>query len=59
MREFGVFFLTLISVIMSGCIRQSRLDYALDSAGSNRTELEAVLDHYRSADPNSQKLRAS
>jgi len=59
MREFGVFFLTLISVIMSGCIRQSRLDYALDSAGSNRTELETVLDHYRTIDPNPQKLRAA
>lgn len=48
-----------MATILSGCIRQSRLDYALDSAGSNRTELEAVLDHYRSADPNSQKLRAA
>ena len=44
--------------IMSGC-RQSRLDYALDSAGSNRVELESVLDHYRSVDSNLQKLRAA
>ena len=49
----------MCATILSGCIRQSRLDYALDSAGSNRTELEAVLDHYRSADPNPQKLRAA
>jgi uncharacterized protein YsxB (DUF464 family) len=39
-----------MATILSGCIRQSRLDYALDSAGSNRTELETVLDYYRSAD---------
>lgn len=48
----------VMATIMSGC-RQPYLDYALDSAGSNRSELESVLDHYSSSDTNPQKLRAA
>lgn len=35
------------------------LDEALEKAGKNRTELESVLEHYRTADPDSQKLAAA
>ena len=48
-----------IATIIFGCTGQSRLDYALSSAGSNRSELEAVLNHYRTVDTNPQKLRAA
>lgn len=41
------------------CGQISDVQYVMKSAGSNRTELEAVLDHYRTADPNSQKRRAA
>lgn len=35
-------------LIMSGCIsRPDRLEYALEFAGKNRTELEKVLEHYK------------
>ena len=44
---------------MGGCADRSYLNYALTSAGSNRTELEAVLNHYRETDPNPDKLRAA
>lgn len=54
-----LFLLCLTSVIAAGCSNLSHLDYALDSAGSNRSELESVLDHYRSVDTNPQKLRAA
>jgi hypothetical protein len=35
------------------------MESALNQAGSNRTELEAVLNHYRDTDINPQKLRAA
>lgn len=35
------------------------LRYALRSAGENRAELESVLDHYRTVDPDEQKLEAA
>ena len=44
---------------MAGCADRSYLNYALTSAGSNRPELEAVLNHYRETDPNPEKLRAA
>ncbi len=44
---------------MAGCADRSYLNYALTSAGSNRTELVSVLNHYRSVDPNPDKLRAA
>ena len=49
--------LTLFTVL--GCTDSSLLQEVMDSAGSNRTELEAVLDHYRTADNNPLKLRAA
>ena len=44
---------------MGGCADRSYLNYALTSAGSNRPELETVLNHYRETDPNPDKLRAA
>ncbi len=46
----------LISVLLLSCSAPSPLDYALEQAGSNRPELEKVLDHYKS-DP--EKLSAA
>lgn len=37
----------VMMVIMSGCVNQSRLDFALQEAGENRHEIQAVLDHYK------------
>lgn len=51
--------LALGATCLIGCTGQSRLDYALSSAGSNRSELETVLEHYRTVDTNPQKLRAA
>ncbi len=47
------------TVVMMGCVRGSHIDEILDSAGSNRIELETVLNHYRTVDPNPDKLRAA
>ena len=44
---------------MGGCADRSYLNYALTSAGSNRPELETVLNHYQESDPNPDKLRAA
>ena len=49
----------LTATIATGCNDISPIANVLDSAGSNRSELEAVLDHYRTQDNNPQKLRAA
>ena len=41
------------------CTNLSPVAEVLDSAGSNRTELETVLNHYRTVDNNPQKLKAA
>ncbi|MCQ2068836.1 MAG: hypothetical protein MJY68_07060 [Bacteroidaceae bacterium] len=46
-------------MICSGCCQGDALNRALQSASSNRCELVSVLNHYRSVDPNSDKLRAA
>lgn len=59
MKRFGYIMLIAVSAIFIGCGNRSCLDEVLDSAGSNRSELEAVLNHYRSIDPNPDKLHAA
>jgi len=61
MRRSAQSLLVLVSstVLIGGCADHSYLNYALTSAGSNRPELEAVLNHYRETDPNPDKLRAA
>ncbi len=44
---------------MAGCTTRSALENALNQGGSNRSELETVLSHYKSSDANPQKLRAA
>ena len=51
--------LLLTAAIATGCNDISPIASVLDSAGSNRSELEAVLDHYRTQDNNPQKLHAA
>jgi len=41
------------------CTSGSALEQVLNSAGSNRPELESVLPHYRTTDVNPDKLRAA
>ena len=47
--------------IFSSCSNESdaMLRYALEQAGDNRPELESVLEHYRTADDNPEKLVAA
>ena len=50
-------FITLFLFIVSSCKETNqRLEYALDFAGSNRVELEKVLDYYKG---DALKLKAS
>ena len=49
--------LTLLFLI--GCAQIGDIQYVLKSAGSNRPELENVLEHYRAIDPNPDKLCAA
>lgn len=58
MRRGGLL-LTVITALLAGCTTRSTMESALNQAGSNRTELEAVLNHYRDTDINPQKLRAA
>lgn len=58
MKRFELL-LFAVAAILNGCGNRSCLDEVLDSAGSNRSELEAVLNHYRSIDPNPDKLHAA
>ncbi len=58
MRRGGLL-LTVTTALLAGCTTRSAMESALNQAGSNRTELEAVLNHYRDTDINPQKLRAA
>ena len=49
----------VITLLFYCCTYSTELNRSLESAGSNRAELEAVLSHYRTADPNPYKLRAA
>ena len=54
-----MFALPLLLVVCSGCGQSVALNRTLQSAGSNRSELVSVLNHYRETDPNPDKLRAA
>ena len=58
MRRGGLL-LTVTTALLAGCTTRSTMESALNQAGANRTELEAVLNHYRDTDINPQKLRAA
>ena len=58
MRRGGLI-LTVTTALLAGCTTRSALENALNQAGSNRSELETVLSHYKSSDANPQKLRAA
>ena len=51
-----VLFNFIIVLLISSCTQVSPLDYALEQAGSNRPELEKVLEHYND---NPEKLAAA
>ncbi len=48
-----------MTVLSVGCNHQPSIADVLDSAGPNRSELEAVLSHYKTNDNNPQKLQAA
>ena len=49
----------LASIYIVSCSNYSLFVEVMDSAGSNRSELETVLDHYRIDDPNPEKYKAA
>mgnify|MGYP003482041598 FL=1 len=50
----------LILTLLCSCNTESiQIHYALKAAGSNRSELKSVLKHYRTADPDKEKLAAA
>ena len=58
----GIFalFLLFLTFLFSGCNRDYKyLRYALKVAGDNRVQLEAVLEHYKTVDPDPEKLEAA
>ena len=59
MKKKALSALLLITALTVGCNDYSPIASVLDSAGSNRSELEAVLDHYKTKDANRQKLLAA
>lgn len=61
MRRFVhlLFVLPVLVIVCNGCGQGISLSRALQTAGSNRTELETVLDHYRNTDRNPEKLLAA
>lgn len=59
-RSIYTLFATFILVAFSGCSKDDiYLYYALKAAGKNKSELKAVLKHYRLVDKDSQKLKAA
>ena len=59
MNKFALSAFLLTTALTVCCSKHSPIAVVLDSAGSNRSELEAVLDHYRTQDVNPDKLRAA
>ena len=59
MKKLDLSALLLTAALTVGCNDISPIASVLDSAGSNRSELEAVLDHYKTKDANRQKLLAA
>ena len=59
MNKFALSAFLLTTALTMGCTEHSPIADVLDSAGSNRSELEAVLDHYKTKDANPQKLQAA
>ena len=50
----------LILTLLCSCNTESiQIHYALKAAGSNRSELKSVLKHYRTVDPDQEKLAAA
>ena len=59
-KSIYALFATLLLVAFSGCSEeQKHLRWAMKAAGSNKTELKAVLNHYKTVDPNPEKLAAA
>ena len=42
-----ILFISFGALLISSCVRQTPLEYALSQAGDNRQELESVLEHYK------------
>lgn len=59
MKNLGLSAFLLTTALTVGCNKPSCVAVVMDSAGSNRKELEAVLDHYKTVDANPDKLRAA
>ncbi len=59
MKQLALLTCLLVSVLSVDCTHHPSIADVLDSAGPNRSELEAVLTHYKTNDNNPQKLRAA
>ncbi len=56
----AMFRVMLVTILISGCGRYDKyLRYALKVAGDNRAQLESVLEHYKTVDPDPEKLEAA
>ncbi len=58
-KKLAALFMAALSLVCSCTQGTPSMEEALRSAGANRPELERVLNHYRTVDPNPQKLRAA
>ena len=58
MRRAGIL-LIVTTALLGGCTSRPAVESALSQAGPNRPQLESVLNHYRTADANQDKLRAA
>ena len=59
-KSIYALFATLLLVAFNGCSEeQKHLRMAMKAAGSNKTELKAVLNHYKEVDPNPEKMAAA
>ena len=58
MRRAGIL-LIVTTAMLGGCTSRPAVESALSQAGTNRPELESVLNHYRTVDDNPDKLRSA
>ncbi len=57
--KFQLITLVFLLYVLTSCVKNTELENALEMAGSNRSELEKVLNHYRKNPADSLKLRAA
>lgn len=59
MKNYVITISLIVLLTLTECTYNAALNRTLESSGSNRSQLESVLEHYKFVDPNAQKFDAA